>query len=90
MVSGHMRLIGADGISLRTLHETVLPKLAREFDASGDYYEVLIRYLEWAGEKLSVPEFRIVTDVQLLDEVKAAEAASPDVSIIPKAINRLG
>ena len=59
-------------ISLRAIHEVVIPKLAREHGASGDYYDILIHYLEHTGEAFGIPEFRIIKDVELADEVMKA------------------
>jgi len=88
ILSNYIALIGAD-ISLRSLHESVIPRMAKEYGAEGDYSCVLLKYLESAGESLAIPEFRIITDRQLLDEVKAA-AAKGGADIIPKAVSRLG
>lgn len=63
------------GISLRTVHEVVIPKLAREHGASGDYYDILIHYLEHTGEAFGIPEFRIIKDSELADEVMRAVSA---------------
>ncbi len=90
MIRSHIALVGGEELSLRELHESVIPRLAKEYNASGDYYNVLIRYLETTGERLGIPEFRIVTDRQLLDEVSSAAATTPDIDIIPRAISRLG
>lgn len=66
--------IGADtdsgSISLRELHERIIPKIASEHEAKGDYYDVLIHYLEHTGAALGIPEFRIIDDTVLLEEVK--------------------
>ena len=67
----------------------MIPKLAKEYDAEGDYYDVLLSYLEASGEKLKVPEFRIITDRQLLDDVMTAAVAG-SVDITPKSVIRLG
>lgn len=60
--------------SLRDLHETVIPKFAKSHGASGDYYDILVKYMEHSGEVFNIPEFRLISDRQLLDEVKAAVA----------------
>ncbi|MBO4383940.1 MAG: patatin-like phospholipase family protein [Clostridia bacterium] len=56
-------------VSLRTVHESIIPRLAREHGADGDYYDVLISYLEHTGEVFGIPEFRIIKDTELLSEV---------------------
>ena len=61
-------------VSLRELHESVIPRFAKSHGATGDYYDILISYLEHSGEVFNIPEFRIISDRQLLDEVKAAIA----------------
>lgn len=57
-------------VSLRAIHETVIPKLAKEHGATGDYYDILIKYVEHTAEALDIPEFRIIKDVDLIKEVK--------------------
>lgn len=56
-------------VSLRAVHEVVIPKLAKEHGASGDYYDILIKYVEHTAEALGIPEFRIIKDVDLIREV---------------------
>ncbi|MBR3382318.1 MAG: patatin-like phospholipase family protein [Clostridia bacterium] len=58
--------------SLRELHEVYIPKFAKNHNASGDYYDILIKYLEHSGVVFHIPEFRILTDRELLNEVTAA------------------
>ena len=86
IIRGYMKLLGTEA-PLRTLHEGLLPRIAKEYGATGDYHDVLIHYLEYAGMRLELPEFRIVTDAQLLEEVRAASAEKGE--IIPKAFNKL-
>ena len=68
-----VKIAGSSGdlgeTSLRELHERVLPKLAGEVSAKGDYYDVLIAYLEDRAQGFKIPEFRIIKDVDLLREV---------------------
>lgn len=65
------QVIQADpNASLRLIHEEILPRIAKKYNAFGDYYDILIHYLEHTGEAFKLPEFRIVTDTQLLNEVK--------------------
>lgn len=80
----HLRPEG-ESASLRYIHESVLPKLAKEHGATGDYYDVLIRYLEHTGEVLEIPEFRVITDMQLLNEIKLALSKRGITTIAPKA-----
>ena len=86
IIRGYMKLLGTEA-PLRTLHEGLLPRISKEYGATGDYHDVLIHYLEYAGMRLELPEFRIVTDAQLLEEVRAASAEKGE--IIPKAFNKL-
>lgn len=67
-----VRFMGAKDVSLRELHERVLPELAQKNGASGDYYDVLIHWLEHTGEALGIPEFRIMRDQDLVGEVREA------------------
>lgn len=87
MLNGYIKLYGLDA-TLRTVHESILPRMARDYGAEGDYYDVLVKYLEYMGMRLSVPEFRIITDRQLLDEVTSTSASS-GTEIAPKALNKL-
>ncbi|MBO4563306.1 MAG: patatin-like phospholipase family protein [Clostridia bacterium] len=74
-------------ISLRTIHESVIPKLAKDSGAEGDYYDVLISYLEYAGEALGIPEFRVIPDTLLLNEVR--ERQTPQDKLLSRAFQRL-
>lgn len=76
-------------ISLRAIHETVIPKIAREHGASGDYYDVMLRYLEHAGEVFGIPEFRIIKDTELLDEVRTAMGRNGMGKLLSKRIEKL-
>lgn len=55
--------------SLRKIHEEIIPKFAQKHGAEGDYYDILLKYMEHSGAAFKIPEFRIVTDRQLLKEV---------------------
>lgn len=73
-----MKIIGPnfgssdEPVSLRTMHETVIPKIAKEHGATGDYYDVFIHYLEHSAQVFKIPEFRIMKDTDLLNEVKSS------------------
>ena len=56
-------------ITLRRLHEKLLPKLGRELSDKGDYYDLLIALMETAAEKYRIDEFEIMTDTELLDKI---------------------
>ena len=68
-ISAYVESLNED-VSLRAIHEVVIPKLAKEHGASGDYYDILIKYVEHTGEVLGVPEFRIIKDTDLIGEVR--------------------
>ena len=53
-------------VSLRRLHERLIPKISRTLSENGDYYDLLIALMESAAEKYSIDEFNIVTDKELL------------------------
>lgn len=72
-------------VPLRAVHESIIPRLAKEHGADGDYYDVLIRYLEHTGEVFKIPEFRIIKDTVLLSEVKDELKKRGVSTIAPKA-----
>ncbi|MCR5611691.1 MAG: patatin-like phospholipase family protein [Clostridiales bacterium] len=74
-----------DTVSLRAVHESIIPRLAKEHGADGDYYDVLIKYLEHTGEVFKIPEFRIIKDTVLLSEVKGELKKRGVATITPKA-----
>lgn len=59
-------------VTLRALNEEYIPKLGREVSGKGDYYDLLIRCLETAAEKLGIDEFSVMTDEDLYRAVKQA------------------
>lgn len=61
--------------SLRTIHEELIPKFAQKQEAEGDYYDILIKYVEHTGAVFKIPEFRIMKDTDLISEVRAAMEA---------------
>lgn len=56
----------APGFSLRKLNEKLLHDLGKELGEKGDYYDLLIAYLEKAAGELAIDPFCIVTDEALL------------------------
>ncbi len=56
-------------ISLRRLHEKLLPKLGRELSEKGDYYDLLIALMEKAAEKYGIDEFEIMTDAEFIGKI---------------------
>lgn len=72
-------------LSLRAIHETVLPKLAKQHNAAGDYYDVLIHYIEHTAEVFGLPEFRIIKDTDLISEVMSGMKARGITTIAPYA-----
>lgn len=66
----HLRpLLHADGISLRTLHEEVIPKLADKLHCKGDYYEIYLAVMERLALSCSLIPYRIRTDEEFYREV---------------------
>lgn len=59
----------APEVTLRRLNEKLLPSLGKEMGEKGDYYDLLIAYLEKAAGELEIDPFRIVTDEELLATV---------------------
>lgn len=57
--------------SLRVLNEELLPALGRAVSEKGDYYDMLVAFLERTAEELEIDPFAVVTDAALLEEVKA-------------------
>ena len=86
-----MELIGVNErseeevVPLRTVHESIIPKLAKEHGAAGDYYDILMHYLEHTGEVFGIPEFRIIKDTELLSEVRSALREKGVTTITPRA-----
>lgn len=72
-------------LSLRAIHESVLPRLAKQHNASGDYYDVLIHYIEHTAEVFGLPEFRIIKDTDLTSEVISGMKARGVTTIAPYA-----
>ena len=57
--------------SLRALHEELLPALAREAGAKGDYYDVFAAFLEKTAAELEIDPFEIITDKALYERVRS-------------------
>ncbi|MBQ7085218.1 MAG: patatin-like phospholipase family protein [Anaerotignum sp.] len=56
--------------SLREFNERILPRFARKMKVKeGDYYEVLIRFLEKQAELAGISPFQIRTEAELLQEI---------------------
>lgn len=62
---------GSSDISLRRLHEELLPGMAAEarVKEGGDYYDVLIGYMEQRAKKLDISPFEIMTDFEFFRRV---------------------
>lgn len=56
-------------ITLRRLHEKLLPKLGRELSEKGDYYDMLVALMEAAATKYEIDEFEVMTDRALLERL---------------------
>lgn len=57
--------------SLRALHEELLPALAHEAGAKGDYYDVFAAFLEKTAAELEIDPFEIITDKALYERVRS-------------------
>lgn len=55
-------------ISLRALH-TEIQKFAKESGSRGDYYDVLVAFIEKSAEKLKINELEIYTDIALIEKI---------------------
>ena len=59
-------------VSLRELNEKILPRFARRMKVKdGNYYEILIRFLENNAEQAEISPFKIRTEAELLQEIIA-------------------
>ena len=57
-------------LPLREINEKLLPKFARKLKAKeGDYYEMLLRFLEQEAELANISPFKIRTEEELLLEI---------------------
>lgn len=70
-----LRCLAGPAGDLRRVNEEILPRLARELGARGDYHDVLLALLELGGAELGIDPFVIRTEQQLWDEVLAAYRA---------------
>ena len=57
-----------DDMSLRSLHNE-LAKFCRNSGSKGDYYDVLVSFMESSAESLQIDQFGIYTDVELLKKL---------------------
>lgn len=84
-----LRLLAGPVKNLRIANEEILPRIAREVEAgSGDYYDVLLAFLEQAGIALSINPFVVRTEQQLWDELMAAYMHA-ERRRLPNAVRRL-
>lgn len=56
-------------VSLRRLHEKLIPKIGRELSEKGDYYDLLIALMETAADKYGMDEFEIMTDRDFISKI---------------------
>ena len=59
-------------ITLRQLH-TELYKFSKDSGSKGDYYNVLVAFMEKSAEKLQIDELAIRTDVGLLEQLSSSQ-----------------
>ncbi|MCR5808516.1 MAG: patatin-like phospholipase family protein [Clostridiales bacterium] len=87
-----MEMICSQGLdkemSLRAIHEGLIPRMAKESGAVGDYYDIMIRVIEQAAQNAKLPEFRIVTDAALLKEVRDAYAEDESLAFPIRSLVR--
>ncbi|MBO4848033.1 MAG: patatin-like phospholipase family protein [Clostridia bacterium] len=74
-------------LSLRSIHESVIPGIAKQNGTTGDYFDVFIGYLEYLAELMKLPEFRVLKDTELLAEVKKSHAFAD--KLLAKTIARV-
>lgn len=55
--------------SLRAIHSELF-KFSKESGSKGDYYDVLVAFLEKSAEKLKINELSIYTDMGLLEKIR--------------------
>lgn len=77
--------IGAEGRSLREVHERTLPRLARSLDCKGDYYDLLVAVLEHDAAEYGVDPLELRTDAQLLALLLAQPARAAEPEEAPEA-----
>ena len=70
LVRSALRVGGADGWTLRAVHEKLLPELAESVGApEGDYRDIFTALLEDAAEYIGLSEWKIYTEAELLSAV---------------------
>lgn len=57
-----------DNSSLREIHSELF-KFSKESGSKGDYYDVLVAFLEKSAESLKIDELEIYTDTELLEKI---------------------
>lgn len=84
----HLRLLTGPVKNLRIANEEILPRIARELDAGGDYHDLLLAFLEQGAMALQIDPFAVRTEQELWDELMTAYTVS-DRRQLPRAIRRL-
>ena len=57
-----------DNSSLRDIHSELF-KFSKESGSKGDYYDVLVAFLEKSAENLKINDLEIYTDIELLEKI---------------------
>lgn len=83
-----LRLLTGPVRNLRIVNEEILPRIARETGACGDYYDILLAFMEQAGKALHIDPFAIKTGQQLWDEILKSYK-NMERRRLPKAVRRL-
>lgn len=55
-------------LSLRQFHTEVL-KFSKNSGSKGDYYDVLVAFMEKSAQKLKIDEFKVYSDIELLEKI---------------------
>lgn len=62
---------------LRQIHEKLIPRIAKTVGARGDYYDILLKLLEYAAVEMRLERFKIYTDSEFYSSVVSAKDRFP-------------
>ena len=70
VLQGLVQRFSDEPVSLREINEGMLPRLARKLKVKeGDYYDLLLSFLEWHAEQAGIDPFSIRTEEEFMQEV---------------------
>ena len=70
VLQGLVQRFSDEPVSLREINEDMLPRLARKLKVKeGDYYDLLLSFLEWHAEQAGIDPFSIRTEEEFMQEV---------------------